>query len=60
MRLGDEKDVMRRKRAQMILGDLRKVSALSSASDEEGWLSLARRGLVTGVARGLGEIEKSE
>ena len=27
-------------------------------SEEEGWLSLARRGLAADVARGLGQIEK--
>ena len=30
---------MHRKRAQRILGDLKKVSWLSSASGEDGWLS---------------------
>ena len=35
----------------------------SSASEEEGWVSLARSlarwGLVAGVTRGLGQMEKS-
>ena len=27
--------------------------------EEEGWLSLARQGLVAGATRGLGQMEKS-
>ena len=53
-------DVMHWKCARRILGILKKE--LSSASEEEGWLSLARQsqasGLVAGVACGLGEMEK--
>ena len=55
----DVNDVMHWKRARGIWGDLKIVSELSSASEEEDWLSLDRRGVVTGVARGLGEMEKS-
>ena len=51
--LGDVNDDMHRKRARRIWGDLRKVRELSSASKKDGWLSLARRGLVSG-ARVLG------
>ena len=39
MWLGDVNDVMHRKRAQRILENLRKVSLLSSALGEDGWLS---------------------
>ena len=56
MWLGDLNDVMHRKRARRISEDLRKVSGVSSGSEEEGWLSLARQGLVAG---GLREMEKS-
>ena len=41
--------VMHRKRARRILGDLKKSVELSPASGEDGWLSLARRGLVSGA-----------
>ena len=34
-------------------------SQLSFASEEDGWLSLACRGLVAGATHGLGEMEKS-
>ena len=44
---GDVNDVMHRKRARRILGDLKKLVELSSASGEDGWLSLARHGLVS-------------
>ena len=47
---GDVNDVMHRKRARRILGDLRKVSWVLR-SEEEGWLSLARSGLVAGATR---------
>ena len=47
---GNVNDVMHRKRARMVLGDLKKVSWVLQ-SEEEGWLSLARSGLVEGAAR---------
>ena len=44
------------------LGFSEKVSELSSASGEDGWLSLARRsqarGLVAGATCGGGQMEK--
>ena len=44
-------DVMHRKRARRILGDLKisQLVELRSTSEEDGWLSLARRGLVSGA-----------
>ena len=51
----DGGDVTHRKRGMIF----EKVSELSSALEDDGWLSLARRGLVEGVARSLGEMEKS-
>ena len=48
----DVNDVMRRKRARRIWGDLRKVSWVESyGPKKKGWLSLARRGLVAGATR---------
>ena len=49
----DVNDVMHQKRVRRILGIWKKVSGIP-ASEEEGWLSLARRGLAAGVARGGG------
>ena len=43
----DVNDVMHRKRARRIWGILKKSVEVSSASGEDGWLSLARRGLVS-------------
>ena len=45
----DVNDVMHRKRARKILGDFKKSVELSPAWEEDGWLSLARRGLVSGA-----------
>ena len=43
---------MHRKRARRILGIWEKSGSRVFASEKEGWLSLARRGLATGAARG--------
>ena len=47
----DVNDVMHRKRARRILGDLKKSVSWVLRSREEGWLSLARRGLVADATR---------
>ena len=51
----DVSDVTHRKRGLRFEKSVESISA----SEEEGWLSLARRGLVVGVTRGLGQMEKS-
>ena len=55
--------LMHRKRARRILGIWEKSVSWVTASEEQGWLLLARRGLVAGVARGGGgggwQMEKS-
>ena len=51
----DVSNVTNRKRG---LRSLRKVRELSSASEEDGWLSLVCRGLVAGVARSLTEKKR--
>ena len=66
----DVNDIMHQKRARRIWGIWKKSQLVeldswvragesSFASDEEGWLSLAHRGLAAGVARDLGQMEKS-
>ena len=46
-------DVMHRKRAQRIWGDLKKVSSWVSGSEEDGWFSLARRSQASGLVSGV-------
>ena len=62
IRPGDVNDIMHRKRARRILGILKKSFGLSPASEEDGWLLLARRsqasGLVAGATHVGGQMEK--
>ena len=58
-------DVMHRKRARSISGDLKKSVSWVPGSEEDGWLSLARRSQASGFVagahemRGGGGMEKS-
>ena len=53
-------DGMHRKCAQRILGDLKKSVSWVLRSEEEGWLSLARSGIVAGATRVVGGRWKSQ